>query len=129
MKISKYLIRRIDPRIPDYIYSAFPSIASDTEMLHKVYKAYKLGIDSDYALAYFSMNSTGIIITKLSTYRIDPERKIIIAVFNLVLKHMKKIIEGILMFKQYAKNIKIVWIICLLTNILLLGRLNVSKII
>jgi len=80
MKISKYLIRRIDPRIPDYIYSAFPSIASDTEMLHKVYKAYKLGIDSDYALAYFSMNSTGIIITKLSTYRIDPERKIIIAV-------------------------------------------------
>ena len=74
---EKYLIKVTDPRIPDYIYAMFPSIAENTDLLAKVYKAYKLGTDSEYAQSYFALRGRGVIITKLGSYKIIPDRRVI----------------------------------------------------
>ena len=77
MVFEKYLIKVVDPRIPDYIYAMFPSISQDPETLSKVYKAYKLGTDSEYAQSYFALKGRGVIITKLGSYKIIPDKRVI----------------------------------------------------
>jgi len=77
--LKKYLIKISDPKIPDYVYSMFPSIASDKEKLEKVYTMYKAGNISDFAQAFFALRKSGRIITKIINFRIDIDRNIIIA--------------------------------------------------
>jgi len=77
--LKKYLIRIVDPKIPDYIYSMFPSISHDREKLRKVYQMYKAGNISDYAQAFFGLHRSGQIITRIINFRIDVDRQIIVA--------------------------------------------------
>jgi len=77
--LKKHLIRITDPKIPDYIYSMFPSIAYNKEKLRKVYNMYRAGNISDYAQAFFALNREGQMITKVLNFKIDPDKQIIIA--------------------------------------------------
>lgn len=77
--LKKYLIKVTDPKIPDYIYSMFPSIAYNKEKMEKAYTMYRAGNVSDFSQAFFALRREGRIITKIINFRIDIDRNIIIA--------------------------------------------------
>jgi len=77
MSFAKYLIQITDPRIPDIIYATFPDITHNAELLNKVYKMWRLGNDSEYAQLYFAKHNVGTLLTKLSGYKIDTDKKVI----------------------------------------------------
>jgi len=78
MVFEKYLIQITDVRIPDIIYATFPDIVQNTELLEKVVKAWRLGSDSEYAQLYFAKHDVGVILTKLTNYRVITDKKIIV---------------------------------------------------
>jgi len=77
MVFEKYLIKITDTRIPDIIYATFPDITNNSELLNKIYKAWRLGNDSEYAQIYFAKHDVGIILTKLTNYRVITDKKVI----------------------------------------------------
>ena len=77
MKFVKHMIQIPDPRIPDIIYATFPDITHNVDLLNKIYKMWRLGNDSEYAQLYFARHEVGVILTKLSSYKIDTSNKVI----------------------------------------------------
>jgi len=72
------MIKIVDPRIPDYIYSMFPSISEDVEKLQRIYSMYRIGNDTQYSQLYFMFNREARIITKVLSFRVNPEKNIIL---------------------------------------------------
>jgi len=78
MALRDYMIKIVDPRIPDYIYSMFPSISEDVEKLQRIYSMYRIGNDTQYSQLYFMFNREARIITKVLSFRVNPEKNIIL---------------------------------------------------